>query len=367
MKLSIFLSVLSTHQEGLCNAFYNLLREDFKVVLFGRLPQYRIEAGFEDLSQKYSYCLVLSEEPEERTKMLKEIVDNSDVGIVGGVTDSIFDMFLNQNKRCFLFSERFYKKGAWRRILPRVLKGVRKRFRNSPNFEVLCASAYLPHDLKISGYKGKCLQWGYFPQISIGEYKQRDNSPVKIMWAARFIDWKHPETIIKCAKVLKKNGLSFEITMIGAGKLGKKYVQEAKDIISEGFLKCLAPVPPQQIHKMMQQADIFVATSDYNEGWGVVINESMANGCAVVASSAMGAVPFMIENGYNGYSYKWNDFSDFNKKVEMLIKNPDLRESAGKNAYRFVQENYSPEVAADRFCRYINGENFDSGICSVIE
>ena len=367
MKLSIFLNVLSTHQEGLCNAFYNLLGENFKAVLFGKLPQYRIDAGFEDLSQKYPYCVVLSEEPEERTKMLKEIVDNSDVGIVGGVTDSIFDMFINQNKRCFLFSERFYKKGTWRRIVPSILKSVKKRFRNNPNFEVLCASAYLPYDLKISGYKGRCLQWGYFPQIADAEYSKRTNSQVKIMWAARFIDWKHPETVINCAKALKKKGVNFEISMIGAGKLSKKYAREAKDIISEGVLKCLEPVPPQQIHKMMQQADIFVATSDYNEGWGVVINESMANGCAVVASRAMGAVPFMINNGYNGYSYKWNNLRDFNDKVETLVLNSELREKVGKNAYKFVQENYSPEVAADRFCRYINGENFDNGICSIIE
>ncbi|WP_353939447.1 glycosyltransferase family 4 protein [uncultured Bifidobacterium sp.] len=118
------------------------------------------------------------------------------------------------------------------------------------------------------------------------------------------------------------------------------------------------------MHRMMSRADIFLSTSDYNEGWGVVINESMRQGCAVVASSAMGAVPFMIKDGINGFACRWNDFDKFYDCVKRLINDRQLYTQISYNAMKTIEDEYSPDVAADRFCRYCAGERFREGICS---
>lgn len=47
-----------------------------------------------------------------------------------------------------------------------------------------------------------------------------------------------------------------------------------------------------EVRSYMEKADIYLFTSDFNEGWGAVLNESMNSGCAVVASHAIGSVPF---------------------------------------------------------------------------
>ena len=53
----------------------------------------------------------------------------------------------------------------------------------------------------------------------------------------------------------------------------------------------------------MERADIYLATSDRQEGWGAVINEAMNSGCAVVADHMMGAVPYLISHEENGMIY----------------------------------------------------------------
>ncbi len=201
MRLTIFLSVLSTHQQGLCNAFYSELGEDFKAVFFEELPAYRVEAGFKDMSKEYPYCIQVPKtiSEEEKVRFVQNIVDESDVGIVGAAPNYIFDLFLAQSKRVFLYSERFYKKGTWRRWIPKTYHKAKSRFRNHPLFEVLCASAYLPYDLRLTGYRGKCLQWGYFPHIQQFERKEKQcglKRPVSILWVGRLIGLKHPETAI---------------------------------------------------------------------------------------------------------------------------------------------------------------------------
>lgn len=120
MHVTIFLSVLSTHQLGLCNAFYKVLGEDFKAVFFEKLPQYRKDAGFVDLSNQFPYCIEAPRgedvSDKEQIDFVRKIVDDSDVGIVGSAPNYIFDLFIENGKKRFLYSERFYKKGHLAKI-----------------------------------------------------------------------------------------------------------------------------------------------------------------------------------------------------------------------------------------------------------
>ena len=72
----------------------------------------------------------------------------------------------------------------------------------------------------------------------------------------------------------------------------------------EDCVHMLGAMSPDEVRKHMEQANIFLFTSDRNEGWGAVLNEAMNSGCAVVASHAIGSVPYLIKNGNNGYIYE---------------------------------------------------------------
>ena len=121
----------------------------------------------------------------------------------------------------------------------------------------------------------------------------------------------------------------------------------------------------------MRQHHIFLFTSDRNEGWGAVLNEAMSNGCAVIASDAIGSVPFLIRDGYNGLKFKNKNLEDLFTKTMSLIENPLKREELAKHAYTTMYELWSPQNAASSFVKLAKGVisnkivPFENGPCSI--
>ena len=122
----------------------------------------------------------------------------------------------------------------------------------------------------------------------------------------------------------------------------------------------------------MEQSEIFLFTSDFNEGWGAVLNESMNSACAVVASHAIGSVPFLINDGENGFIYKNGDEDDLFNKVKILLDNPEKRKEISLKAYKTMTETWNAEIAVQRFLllskKLLDGESvnnlFTDGVCN---
>lgn len=104
----------------------------------------------------------------------------------------------------------------------------------------------------------------------------------------------------------------------------------------------------------MEQSEIFVFTSDRNEGWGAVLNESMNSCCAVVANEAIGSVPYLIKDGYNGYIYADGNFEDMYEKVTSLLESSEKRLLLGKNAYATIINEWNADVASSNFIKLYN-------------
>lgn len=104
-------------------------------------------------------------------------------------------------------------------------------------------------------------------------------------------------------------------------------------VIREDLSDCVTltgPVNNLQVREHMQKANIYLFTSDYNEGWGAVLNEAMNSGCAIVASHAIGSVPFLINNNQNGLIYKNDDLEDLYIKVKLIINDKNLQNKYSK-------------------------------------
>lgn len=111
-------------------------------------------------------------------------------------------------------------------------------------------------------------------------------------------------------------------------------------------------------------------TSNFNEGWGAVLNESMSSGCAVISSHAAGSAPYLIENNVNGLLYKSGDINELTTHIAYLLDNPDKTYEFGKKAYETLHNTWSPKVAATRFISLASGildnsiPNYADGPCS---
>ena len=132
--------------------------------------------------------------------------------------------------------------------------------------------------------------------------------------------------------------------MIGNGASEEKVKNKIKKQNLNDVIEIVGQVPSKNVKDYMEKSNIFIATSDHNEGWGVVINEAMNAGCAIVANKKMGSVPFLIGNNNTGFMY--NTYKDLENKVKMLLDNKNLRYELSRNAYNYITTKWTSLLAA---------------------
>ena len=191
-----------------------------------------------------------------------------------------------------------------------------------------------------------------------------------MLWTARFIDWKHPEIPVEIARRLKADGYAFRLDMIGTGVM-KERIQSLIDKNGlHGHVKLLGTLSPEEVRHQMEKHQLFLFTSDQNEGWGAVLNEAMNSGCCVVANRQIGSVPFLLQDGFNGCVYETGDVDRLYQKVKDLLDNPERPKSMGKNAYETIVDQWSAQPAAERLVTLIKSLQdgrktpYEEGPCS---
>jgi glycosyltransferase involved in cell wall biosynthesis len=108
-------------------------------------------------------------------------------------------------------------------------------------------------------------------------------------------------------------------------------------------------IPAAGVRERMRNADVYVLPSNAYEGWGAVVNEAMSEGCVVVASSSAGSALELIRHGENGFLFDVGDWRQLATILQHLYDQPRDRARAAGEARRTVREDWSPQVAADRF------------------
>ncbi len=379
MKITFFSNYLNHHQLPFCQEMLKIADVEFKFVATMPIREERLKLGYKDMNNED--FVIRAYESIERFFEATKLCLESDIIIHGSAPEKFVQLRMERNLPTFRYCERFFKEGASRLLDPRALLNYYKahtRYRKKPLY-LLCASAFTAVDVKRFGaYKNKCYKWGYFPQVSTCDDIGRlvnDKKKGSILWCGRMIDWKHPEIAILLAEKLKKDGYDFNVSIIGTGELEEQLKEQVKQKNLEDHVSFLGSMSPEKVREYMEQSEIFLFTSDKNEGWGAVLNESMNSGCAVVASHAIGSVPFLIKDGENGYIYKSGNIDGVYEKVKFLLDNPEKCRQMGRAAYSTMVEQWNAKNAAERFLKLAEAvcENqsvpdlFDDGVCSKAE
>ena len=96
-----------------------------------------------------------------------------------------------------------------------------------------------------------------------------------------------------------------------------------------------------------------------NEGFNGRQAYEMGMASKVVASGAIGSVPYLLEDGKNGLVYRDRSIGDLYKKTKWLLDNPDKRYEMGLEAYKTLTTTWNAETAAERLLVLI--ENIKQG------
>lgn len=311
----------------------------------------------------YVYCYY------EEEDWCRQLIMDCEVVLFGGCDDESYIVErLHAGKPIIRISERLYKTGQWKAISPRgLLKKYQDhtKYRNAPVY-LLCAGGYVASDFHIvRAYPGKMFCWGYFPETrqydvdkllagkgrtidlpGVQENGSGDTRIPRLLWAARLIDWKHPELPLKTARFLKQKGYKFRLDIIGGGAMEQDVQTLLADYQLEDCVHLLGYKTPKEVRMYMEGADIYLLTSDRQEGWGAVANEAMNSGCAVVANHMIGAVPYLIRDGYNGLIYTDGKEEELFASVEKLVQDEALCRRLGRHAYETITQTWNAENAA---------------------
>lgn len=374
MKVVFISNYLNHHQLPLSKS---MIENDIEYYFIATepIPDEQKSLGYSDMNHSYDF-VVCSYESEENKKKALELCLDADVVIHGSAPEYYLKERLKKGKLTFRYSERIYKQKKPFYLMHLV---ALKRFwqcGRHKSMYLLCSSAYTSGDYAKTGtFLNKAYKWGYFPEVK--KYDDFENllsckKNNTLLWVARLIELKHPEVPIEIARRLKYEGIDFQLNIIGNGKLEN----ELKNLIINYDLKnnvrMLGSMSPEKVREYMEESEIFMFTSDRNEGWGAVLNESMNSGCAVVASHIIGSVPFLIKDGENGLIYRDGDIDDLYNKVKFLLNNKDKRAEMGRKAYETLINEWNAENAADKFIKLaeeiLKGEKkpnlFDDSVCS---
>lgn len=357
----VFISnFLNHHQYPVAEQLYELTGGKYRFVELEPMPESFRKSGY----PSYDDCPFLVQ--AWRSPESKAIADNlmleADAVIYGNISDySLIRKRLSRNKLTFECGERWLKRGWINLFSPRLLRSqlyYHLYFHNKPLYR-LNASAYAANDLAtLRSFKNRMFKWGYFTKIATTEKinleAPRGVSRLKILFVARFLILKHPELPVLMAEKLKAKGYDFEINMYGSGP----ELNATRSLIERcgvgDVVNLCGNRPNEEILAEMRAHDVFLFTSDRHEGWGAVVNEAMGSGCAVVASDAVGSVPFLIKDGVNGMIFKSEDVDDMTAKVEFLLNNREVCHKIGVEAHKTMAEVWSPENAAKSLMKLVD-------------
>ena len=373
MRIVFLSNFFNHHQSALSDALWAQTGGKYYFVETSAMPQSRKALGYH-VEQK-PYVLRYQGNEEQVLKLIRE----ADVVLVGSTPEKLVRQRIRTGKLMFRYAERPLKKGLepWK-YLPRLVRWHWRNPMNKPIY-MLCASAYTAGDYaKFGLFLDRTYKWGYFPETKHYEdihalLDRKDTA--QILWCGRFLPLKHADDVLVAAKRLREDGYSFRLNFIGRGEMEPKLRQMVENFHLEDCVVFLGSMKPEEVREHMEKAGIYLFTSDRQEGWGAVLNESMNSGCAVIASHAIGSVPFLIRDGENGLIYKSGNVDMLYEKIKHLLNRPEKQKQLGMAAYETITTKWNAETAVERLMklaaeiskRECKPLPFEEGPCSIAE
>lgn len=104
--------------------------------------------------------------------------------------------------------------------------------------------------------------------------------------------------------------------------------------------------PWQEVPKYMALADVLVLPS-YSEPWGLVVNEAMACGKAVIVSEKCGCANDLVKNGENGFTFNPFNVEQLRKSLAFFTSNPDTAITFGAVSKQLITKFHPQRVAEE--------------------
>lgn len=168
-----------------------------------------------------------------------------------------------------------------------------------------------------------------------------------LIYASKLTRRKHPDDLLAAARTLRNEGFDFDLLYVGTGEMADELRAAASDFpgtapIFAGF------VNQRELPRVLGASDIFVLPSE-NEPWGLIINEAMCAGLAIVTAREVGAVPDLVKDGVNGKLFEAGDVGGLTESLRPLVADPARAQAMGAESRRMIASwGYAEDLAGIR-------------------
>ena len=141
--------------------------------------------------------------------------------------------------------------------------------------------------------------------------EKKAHDQIVFLWVAKFIPKKRPFDVISAFKMALSNNPSIILNMVGSGEQlqeAKELAKDTPEIVFHGFLN------QTELKPIYAQSDVLLITSDYEETWGLVVNEAFASEIPVIVSSAVGCSADMVKQN-TGQTYPLGDIEGLTNSI----------------------------------------------------
>jgi glycosyltransferase involved in cell wall biosynthesis len=166
------------------------------------------------------------------------------------------------------------------------------------------------------------------------------HSPVKILYVGRVEEYKGIDLLFDAARDIPE----LQIVIVGQGSFRARLEQRvgALHVSFEGF--------QSKVVSYYQDADVLVNPSRGPEGLPIVSLEAMAYGTPCLFSD-LEVHCEISQDGRAACLFKRGDHNDLRERLQILLSDPNYRQSIVETARRVVSEKYSPQAAYAGYCK----------------
>ncbi len=194
------------------------------------------------------------------------------------------------------------------------------------------------------------------------ELLKLDNDFRYICFVGSIKIWQGLDYLVKSASIILKEVPNTKFLIVGNGSYLNNVINMTENAnVRDNFI-FYKSVPNERVPIYINAGDICVAPFCKGRiASPIKIYEYMACGKPIIASSIDG-ISDLLERSSAGISVPSNDAIQLADNIIKLLKDETLRDIMGKNARKYVIENYTWKITAKRILDIYNGHNKNVGI-----
>jgi glycogen(starch) synthase len=170
-----------------------------------------------------------------------------------------------------------------------------------------------------------------------------------VLFVGSLIPRKGLSLLVKAAEKIVKEQPEIKFLVVGEGPMKSQLLSSLKAANLSGNFKLLGNLDAEALVAAYNCADVFVLPS-IQEGQGIVLLEAQAAAKPVVAFN-IGGVNEAVKDGETGLLVTRGDPDELAAALSRLLSNEELREKMGVAARKFVSENFTWDLCAQKMLR----------------